>query len=87
MGVMALAKALEREGRSKEEKAFLIAELALELARARPRQAPGCLPPEQVCREIQDLVIELRNLVPSTTLRKKDSLSKYVKTVFESILK
>jgi hypothetical protein len=48
---MALARALERDAKSTEERSFLMAELALELARVSPAEAPGYLTKSRV-REV-----------------------------------
>lgn len=85
VGVMALAKALVREAKSDEEKAFLISELALELARAKPEPATGCLPPEQHVEEIRTVIAELRALVPENTADQPDNLRQYVNSVFDTL--
>ncbi len=87
VGVLALADALCQEARSDEEMAFLISELALELARAKPREALNCLPTKKVRKEIHNIVIELKNLIPFDQLSKQDKLKEYVDSVFSAILK
>ncbi|MEE8201664.1 MAG: hypothetical protein V3R29_10905 [Candidatus Acidoferrales bacterium] len=87
VGVTALAEALIREARSEEEKAFLLSELALELARARPQAVPGSLSPDRVRREIKGLVAELRNSIPTGALEEVENLRRYLDNVFEKILK
>jgi hypothetical protein len=84
VGVMALAKALEREARSDEEKAFLVSELILELARAKPQATPGCLPPAQHLAEIRALIPELKQLVPGGAAG-PENLRRYVESVFAMV--
>ncbi len=86
VGVMALASALEREtNSSQEEKAFILSELALELSRVNPRPAPGCIMPNEICREVRKLVDVLRSRISSYSLEKVDDLRGYIECVFESI--
>ena len=85
VGVMVLAKALVREAKSNEEKAFLLSELALELARARPTAAPGCLPPEEHIAEIRGVISELRTLVRDGALKEPENLRQYVESVFNAV--
>lgn len=85
VGVLALAKALVREARSDDEKAFLISELALELSRVNPIVARGCLTPEQHMAEIMDVISELRQLVLRNRSDGPKNLHQYVDSVFEAI--
>jgi len=75
----------KREARSEEEKTFLISELALELARAEPKEAPGYLSSEQVREEILALIGELKGLVSVENIQKSSHLRQYVEDVFEAI--
>jgi hypothetical protein len=84
VGVLALAKALEREAQSDEEKAFLISELVLELARVQPQAKPGCLPPAQHLAEIRALIPELKSLVPDAPAG-PENLRRYVESVFARV--
>jgi hypothetical protein len=85
VGVMALAKALVREAQSTEEMAFLISELALELARVKPSAAPGCVPPRQHITEIRAVISELKTLIPEKTPGEPDNLREYVESVFKAV--
>ena len=60
VGVMALATAIIREARSTQEKCFLLAELALELARVSPVSAPGCLPRKEIRTALRLVIRQLR---------------------------
>lgn len=84
VGVLALAKALEREAQSGEEKAFLVAELILELSRVKPQAAPGCLPPSRHLAEIRDIIPELKSLVPCGSAG-AENLRRYVESVLEKV--
>lgn len=85
VGVIALAQALQREAKSEEERAFLIAELALELARVAPRPGPGCLPVKHVRSELHGVARELRELLPGDLANDAPNLSGYVEGVFVEI--
>ena len=85
VGVMALAEALVREAKSDEERAFLISELALELARAKPEAAPGCLSPERHKAEIQAVIADLREFLHDDTFEEPQNLRQYVQSVFETV--
>lgn len=87
VGVMAVAEAVKREARSEEEQAFLISELALEMARVKPGSAPGCLPAKRVGEAIQSVVAELRKLVPSRMSRPFADLEDYVRKVFDEVMR
>ena len=85
VGVMALAKALVREAQSTEERAFLISELVLELARVKPVVAPGCVPPKQHITEIRAVISELKTLIPEKTPKEPENLREYVESVFKAV--
>lgn len=85
VGVIALAEALVREAASPEESAFLLSELALELHRAVPRDATGCVPAEVVRHEIRRVVDDLRSRVPHVADADLANLKHYVDDVFERI--
>jgi hypothetical protein len=85
VGVMALAEALVREARSDEEKAFLISELVLELARAKPEAKDGCVTPDAHVAEIRQVISELSEFVPEIGGEGPDNLRRYVASVFEAV--
>ena len=86
VGAKALAAAILREKRSDQEKAFLLAELALELSRVRPQAAPGCLAPETVEAGIRGMIQELRDEVGSTPLDALPDLRDYIDRAFRETL-
>lgn len=85
IGVIAVADALVKEGQSDEEKAFLLSELALELARVRPSSGPGCLSTTRVREAIQSVVGELDKRIPATE-GFPANLAGYVRNVFEQVV-
>lgn len=85
VGVKALAEALVREARSEEEKAFLVSELVLELARTRPEAKEGCVTPDAHQNEIRQLILELRDLAPAISEDAPENLRRYIETVFEVV--
>lgn len=84
VGVVAVVEALLREARSEQETAFLLSELALELARAEPEDSPGCLPSQSVRAELRGLVNQLRERVAAVRLP-KGGLQRYIDTVFNTL--
>jgi hypothetical protein len=85
VGVLALAKALEREARSEGEKVFLLSELALELSRVTPQEAPGALASWQVRSELDSVIQELKGLIPGESADEPENLREYVQAVFDEI--
>lgn len=85
VGVMALATALVREAQSTEERAFLVSELVLELARVKPGVAPGCVPPKQHVTEIRAVISELKALIPEKSSGEPENLREYVESVFRAV--
>jgi hypothetical protein len=86
VGVRAVMTALLKEGHSPEEKAFLLSELALELARVRPLSAPGCLPGERIKDAIRGMIAELREATATNLDGGMSNLNTYVREVFEAVL-
>ncbi|MEN6549496.1 MAG: hypothetical protein ABFE07_25915, partial [Armatimonadia bacterium] len=82
VGVMAVAKALEREAHSEDEAAFLLSELALEVYRVRPAEGIGCLPPSRVRAALKGLLAELKAMVPNAVNGGDTDMAKYVGMVW-----
>jgi hypothetical protein len=82
-GVMALVNAISREDRPEQEKSFLLAEIAVELARVVPQHAPGCLQRRQVRAALRACIREIRSQVPEKALRKLPELKSYVRRAFK----
>ena len=91
VGVLAFADAIDREVKSPTEKAFLIAELCLELHWVQSQsEDDNCLPVETVREALRELIGELQpiaraSLNADTTL-KNETLAKYVDSVFAKVL-
>lgn len=81
LGVNALAKAIVKEGRSEEEKWFLLTELLLELSRVRPQEYPGSLDVNIVKQSILEVRRELESQVRENKARLGKSMEQYVATV------
>jgi len=79
IGVMAVATAIEKEGKSDGEKAFLLAEIALELCRVKPAEKAGYLPAARVRKELRAVARELCDMVKADTLT-DPKLREYVQT-------
>lgn len=82
-GVMALVNAISREDRPEQEKSFLLAEIAVELARVVSQHAPGCLQRRQVRAALRECIREIRSQVPAKALRKLPELKSYVRRAFK----
>ena len=82
-GVMALVNAIGQEDRPEQEKCFLLAEIAVELARVIPRHALGCLQRRQVSAALRECVREIRSRILVKTLGKFPELRSYVKRAFK----
>lgn len=82
VGVEALAAAIERESPSPEERAFLLAELALELSRVRPCSSSGCLQAREVRSGIEKALerLEARSADPTAAVDR--NLAEYVRLAF-----
>jgi len=87
VGVRAVARALRKEARSEEERAFLLSELALELNRVRPRSVPGYLDPARVEKAIRLVIEELKEQIPVGMPESVRNLETYVKEVFRQVLR
>jgi hypothetical protein len=83
VGVMALADAIEREAKSEAERAFLLAELALELGRVQPKEADGCLSAAAVRESIAGAIRELRDRAAACAAGGISNLDEYVQAAFE----
>jgi rhodanese-related sulfurtransferase len=86
VGVLAVQNAILHEARSSNEKVFLLTELALELSRAKPRFAPGCLSIEVVNQHIRDMMVELKVQTMETLGTCPQSLKDYVRIAFKEMV-
>lgn len=81
-GVIALARAILAEDRTGPEKAFQLAEIAVELARVEPRHAPGGLSRPQVRAALRECIRAIRALVPTDALGRLPQMKRYIKRAF-----
>jgi len=87
VGVRAIAFAILKEGKSEEEKVFLLTELALELSRAKPTTAPGCLPATTIKDAIRKLIEEFKAEVSGRAMEEIPNLKVYVQESFQEALR
>jgi hypothetical protein len=67
-----------KEARSAEERAFLLAELMLELARVRPSEISGGLHSSEVKAGLREMITELRALLSHETLPDDPAFRSYL---------
>ena len=87
VGVMAVADALTREAKSDDERSFLLAELALELTRVKPKSALGSLPAHTVRKALRAAAHELQARLSLPANRRPGHLVQYLDRVSERIRK
>jgi len=88
VGVMAFKDALIRDAQrneSEEEAAFLLSELALELARCQPKTALGYMSAAHVGKAIRAAIPEIRKGLRESPENVADNLKEYVDSVFEVV--
>jgi hypothetical protein len=85
IGVQALAKAIAKEAKSADEKAFLLAELALELSRVRPKEQQGALPAGKVKAEIAKAIEGIRAEATVASSEGVGNLRGYIQSVFQRV--
>ena len=78
VGVQAISRAIVKEARSAEERAFLLAELMLELARVRPSEIPGGLPLAKIKAGLREMIAELRALLAVESLPNDPAFRAYL---------
>jgi hypothetical protein len=87
VGVRALVDAILKEGRSEEEKAFLLTELGLELSRIKPKEVSGGVPRATIRQEIRTIIDEMKKEVAGKTVGEIPNLQAYVEEAFQEALK
>lgn len=86
VGVLALAHAIIKEGKSENEKAFLVAEIARELLHIVPSQDERSLKSEIVKETFKQLIQELKDTVLLPISVSDELIKKYVTKVLEGSL-
>ena len=88
VGVTALQKAIAKEGKSVEEKTFLMAELALELARVNPKESIGIeVKKNFIKREILKIAKDIISGIDLAKLNHLPELKEYISAVSDEIMK
>lgn len=85
VGVHALAEALCREAGSEEEAAFLVAEMALEVRRVQPQNAPGSLAVDVVAAALTEAALTLATRARNLTDKVSPSMKRYVARVIHEV--
>jgi hypothetical protein len=80
VGVQAISRAIVKEARSSEERAFLLAELMLELARVRPSEISGGLRRSDIKAGLTEMIAELRVLLAAESLPNDPVFRAYLET-------
>lgn len=83
VGVQALVHAIDREGQSDSERAFLLAELGLELSRVKPGQALNGLRPEDVSEKLRNFIKTLDVRAQAIQLSDTPDMRDYICNVFK----
>jgi hypothetical protein len=81
-GVMALVHAVLSEDRPASEKAFLLTEIAVELARVVPQHAPGYLSRQAVRAALRECIREIQRRIQADGLRSVPPMKRYVNQAF-----
>ncbi|MEB2309014.1 MAG: hypothetical protein OZ917_06895 [Candidatus Brocadiaceae bacterium] len=88
IGVLALIQTILREGKSEGEKAFLVAEIVLELGRINPKEdTPKSLKREDVIEELHKIIREIRETILPHIQISDDLMNTYLSKAFRESLK
>ena len=85
VGVLEVARAITDEAKSQDEKAFLLTELALEIARVKPNCGPGCLSAEIIKENLNKIICEIKQQAFENIQEASSSMKKYIKRAFQEI--
>ena len=85
VGADAVARAIEKEARLNAEKAFLLNELAMEMARTKPKTAPGHLAEDAITKEIKSFTETLKEKISKELKGAPISLVKYIKSAMKEV--
>ena len=86
IGVTAVAQAIVKEARSIEERAFLLTELAMEIAQSRPKTVPGCLPVQEIDKHLSEMIVELKDQVFEDLTDAPSTLKQYIRNAFREAI-
>jgi len=85
IGVKALSKAILETAKSEEEKAFLLAETALELAKVKPKINKETISLAEFKQVLTEIVTQLKAEVSNLKVDSNLSLKEYIENVFREI--
>ncbi|WHZ23060.1 MAG: hypothetical protein OJF47_002172 [Nitrospira sp.] len=85
VGIKAVAAALTREARSDDERVFLLAELALELTRVKPKGAPGALSAHEIREALHAVSQDLQQCLSLPDDRRQGHLAQYLDRVSQCL--
>lgn len=86
VGVLAVKNAILKEAKSSDDQVFLLTELALELSRAKPRTAPGCLSIKAINGQIRDMLAELKAQTMESIGNSPPALKEYIRAAFNEVV-
>jgi hypothetical protein len=86
VGVEALVKAILKEAKSEEEKAFLVAEIVLELANIYPLETTNSMKQNEVRQEFKKIIKELYSNLKKESRVKHKVIKTYMKDSFKKAL-
>jgi hypothetical protein len=86
VGVQAISRAIVKEAKSAEERAFLLAELMLELARVHPAEISGGLRSVEVKAELREVIAELNTLLARESLPNDPAFRAYLEAARSTAL-
>lgn len=87
IGVLTLAQTIIREGKSEDEKAFLIAEIVLELGRINNKEDARSLKREDVTEELRKIIGEIKETILPSVQISNEKINAYVSKAFRESLK
>lgn len=87
IGVLTLAQTIIKEGKSEDEKAYLIAEIVLELGRINHKEDARSLKREDVTEELRRIIREIKETILPSIQISDDLINAYVSKAFRESLK
>jgi len=78
VGVQAVMHAISKEARRSDERAFLLAELMLELGRVRPTEIPGGLAASKIRAALKIIINEIKAMLDAESLPDVPGLRRYL---------
>lgn len=85
IGVLALARSIEKEAKSDQERAFILTELAVELSRVRPNEVIGSLSQSCIKRKIKEVIKEIKNCIMKYPIEDNYNLKRYIESILMEV--